>query len=84
MPEKIENIELYREQIKSIIVTIDYIFSVWNDIKQRDLEEIKYNWEGKECEIFIGKFLENELYFKKLENLLDIFKGLYDKITEIE
>lgn len=84
MPEKIENIELYREQIKSIIVTIDYIFSIWNDIKQRDLEEIKYNWEGKESEIFIGKFLENELYFKKLENLLDIFKGIYDKMTEIE
>ena len=82
MVEK-ENYYLYENQIKSIIVTLDYICSVWNSIKDVDLEEIKTNWIGKDCEIFIGKFLENEKYFDNLENILEDFKHLYNKIYDI-
>ena len=82
MIEKKVDITIYADEIKSIIMGINYILSMWNDIKQRDLEEIKNNWEGKDCEIFIGKYLENELNFKKLENLLNIFQRIYSKIYD--
>jgi hypothetical protein len=82
MTDKKVDITIYEDEIKSIIMGINYILSMWNNIKQIDLEEIKNNWEGKDCEIFVGKYLENELQFRELNNLLDIFQKLYNKIYD--
>ncbi len=73
---------LYENQIKSIISTIEYIFSLWDDIKNIDLNDIKFYWKGNDCDIFINKYLENELFFNKLKELLCDYQLLYSKIYE--
>ena len=84
MIENRENILLYKNQIKSIIVTINYILSMWDDIKNNDFYEMKNSWESIDCEIFINKYLENEVSFNRLKELNNNFDILYKKLFETE
>lgn len=80
MEEKKENLNLYNNQIKSIIATINYILSLWEDIKKNELKEIEKNWKSIDSDIFIEKYLENEAVFNKLKELRDDYEILSKKI----
>ena len=84
MIENRENILLYKNQIKSIIVTINYILLMWDDIKNNDFYEMKNGWESIDCEIFINKYLENEISFNRLKELHQDFEILYKKLFETD
>ena len=80
MEGKKENLSLYRNQIKNIIETINYILSLWEDIKKNELKEIEKNWKSIDSDIFIEKYLENEVVFNKLKELRDDYENLPKKI----
>ena len=80
MEGKKENLSLYRNQIKNIIETINYILSLWEDIKKNELKEIEKNWKSIDSDIFIEKYLENEVVFNKLKELRDDYEILSKKI----
>ena len=80
MEGKKENLSLYRNQIKNIIETINYILSLWDDIKKNDLKEIEKNWKSIDSDIFIEKYLENEVVFNKLKEIRDDYEILSKKL----
>ena len=80
MEGKKENLSLYRNQIKNIIETINYILSLWEDIKKNELKEIEKNWKSIDSDIFIEKYLENEVVFNKLKEIRDDYEILSKKL----
>lgn len=80
MEENKENLMVYSNQIKNIIETINYILSLWDDIKKKDLKEIEKYWKSIDSDFFIEKYLENEVAFNKLKELLEDYELLYEKI----
>lgn len=80
MEENKENLMIYSNQIKNIIETINYILSLWDDIKKKDLKEIEKYWKSIDSDFFIEKYLENEVAFNKLKELLEDYELLYEKI----
>ncbi len=83
MEENKDNLMVYSNQIKNIMETINYILSLWNDIKENDLKELEKNWKSIDSDYFIEKFLENEVAFNKLKELLEDYEILYEKTYKL-
>ncbi len=79
MEENKDKLMLYSNQIKNIIETINYILSLWDDIKKNELKDIEKNWKSIDSDFFIEKYLENEVAFNKLKELLEDYEILYEK-----
>ena len=53
MEENNEKKVLYSNQINNIISTINYILSLWDNIKKNELKGIEKKWKSKDSDFFI-------------------------------
>lgn len=64
------------------------ISDLWEEIKTKDIPEIKNSWYGQDCDFYIDKILEmdkdvkNALEAQRL--LADTFKNARDQINETQ